>query len=394
MSFSYNAQTWTPKGSNEHALDILNNINTILSTLTPPIVLKPLLTNAIWIECLAVGAIRAQLDQLLYQAQKSLNVSNADNAQIMHLLPIAGTSLLSGTYSIVTLTIVASANGTCVIPAGSKVPYINGVNFVTNTELTILAGQTGTVLATSDTLGKIEVSANQLNAFETQITNLSTVTNATAAIAGRDAETIEKVRLRLEEGQTLHNNIDGFVLAVKNLKGIDDHINDCRAYFNPSNTVDLVLEGSITIPPRTAYVVILGTSPNISREYYARLSLETMGDEEQPYTTLSGQELAFSYDYATAQDVYITIYIPAGVTLTESQESFVKSTIIDAQSSMTIGQALPSSYIDGLFKGIIDFEISDSELSLDGNTYSPRIVIDGNKYPSIVEANIIIDNLT
>jgi hypothetical protein len=394
MSFSYNAETWTPKGSNEHALDILNNINATLATLSPPIVLKPLLTNAVWIECLAVGAIRAELDQLLYQAQQSLNVATCDNAQMIHLLPIAGASLLSGTYSIVTLTVIASASGPCVIPAGSKLPYINGVSFETNTEVTLLSGATGTVLATADVLGNIEVAANQLNSFESQITNLASVTNAAAAIAGRDPETIEKARLRFEEGQIIDNNLDGFVLAVKNLKGTDDLINDCRAYYNPSNSVDLVLEGSITIPPRTAYIVVLGTSPNISREFYSRLAVETMGSESQAYTTLSDQELPFLYDYATAQTVYITIYIPAGVTLTESQETFVKDTLVAAQSSMLIGQALPSSYIDGLFKGLTDFEISDSELSLDDVTYGPRIVIDGDKYPSIVADNITIANLT
>ena len=48
MSFDYNSQTWQPKTTNQHALDILGNINSILASENLPL-LVPSLANVMWL---------------------------------------------------------------------------------------------------------------------------------------------------------------------------------------------------------------------------------------------------------------------------------------------------------------------------------------------------------
>jgi hypothetical protein len=390
MSFIYNSETWTPKGSNEHALDILNTINNILIGLGVSTLLTSLLSNSLWIFCLAVGAVRATLDQILYQAQQSFNISNCDDQQIMNLLPIAGTSLIIGSYSIVQITVTASSAGSCFVPEGSVLPFINGVTFITNEDLTVLASQTGTVWATSDTIGKIEVAENQLTSFQSSPENLETVTNASVAIAGKDNETVSQVRLRLEQGKVVNNNINGVMSVIKSLSGIQD----CKIYINTSNTTNLTLPGDIDVLPRHAYVVILGSSDYLASTFFSRMLLETQGNETQNYITLVGQTLTLNYDNASAQNVYVKIYIPSGIILTTSQTNGIKKIITDSQSSLTIGEVVNSKFIDNLFINFLEFEISGSEISLDGNTWSQRVEVDSNNYPRFLAENIEVENLT
>lgn len=389
MSFSYNNETWTPKSSNEHAVDLLNNINTVLSSNGITNLLKALLTNAIWIVCLALGAVRASFDQILYRAQNSLNIEMCDDNQILNLLPIAGTELIEGSYSIVTISVTASSEGSCIVPAGSQLPYINGVLFETTEELTVLSEATGTVTAVCDTKGFIEVAVGQLNSFISNITNLQSVTNLAEALPGRSDETPSDAKKRLIDGKTIDNNVDGTIKALRTLAGV----NSAQVFFNPSSTTNLILAGSITLLPRHAYIVILGASELIAQTYVERMTAETQGGETQIYTTLSDQDFEVNFDYATSQDAYIKIFIPHDLELTLSESNALKQVIISDQVNAFIGQVLTSKYINNLFKDFNSFEISGASVSLDGLSYSERATIDANKYPMFTAENIVIENL-
>lgn len=390
MSFSYNNATWTPRSTNEHALDILNNINSLLSQNNITNLLKPIFSNIVWIICIAVGAIQMVLDQVLYQAQQSFNLSNCDDAQVLNLLPIAGTELIVGTYSLVDITVTANSNGSCYVPSGSVLPFINGVNFLTSADITVLASQTGVVQAVSDTIGLIEVAPNQLNSFLVTPTNLSSVTNLSAAIAGRPQETAQTVRQRLEEGKVIDNNIDGTKIAIKKLTGI----NDCNIFFNPSASTNLILPGSIQVLPRKSYVVTLGTSSLLSQTYFERMTAETQGDLMQAYTTLSGQVLDFNYNLATAQNIYVKILLDVGKELTDAETNAVKNIILNFQSLVSIGMVITTLLLSNLYANFTAVHINSILVSLNGTDWYSRIDTYGNRYPLFLGSNIIIGNLT
>jgi len=389
MSFSYNSSTWVPKSSIEHAIDILDNINTILLAKGVTPLLAALISNILWIFCLAVGAIRAVYDQLLYRAQNSLNIALCDDEQILNLLPIAGTSLIPGSYSMVTLTITASSIGTCVVPAGTRLAYIEGIIFETLTELTVSASATGTVEARATTIGSIEVPIGQLNSFIENITNLASVTNLSQAVVGRSLETFAQARIRINNGKVIDNNIDGLIRALRSLDGVTY----ANVFFNISDSVNLVLPGK-TVLPRNAYVIIYGSSDLIALTYFERMTAETDGAQVQTYTTLAGQVLTMEYDYATSQDVYVKVYIPSGITLTDAQKAQIKLLITNYQSSVIPGQVITSNLIDGLLSTYTETEISDTDVSLNGTDWEVRVETNVNRYPLFTDANIEFENLT
>jgi hypothetical protein len=393
MSFTYNTENWSPKSSNEHAKDILDTANGIIVSNGGTNLLKSLLSNIFWIFCLAVGGMRAVLDQLLYQAQQSFSIQNCDDSQILNLLPIAGTSLIPGAYSVVTLTITASVSGTCFVPVNTKAAFVNGVNFVVTDNVTVLANQTGTVLARADTLGAIAVEIGQLNSFTTNITNLASVTNLSAAIAGKYTETITNVRSRLEKGHILDNTLDGLEIAFKSLPGILD----AKVFYNTSNSVNLTLPGGTAVLPRKAYCSLLGTVEDeniLAKTFFNHFLTETQGASYQYYNTNSGQLLRFNYTTATSQAVHVKVFIPTGVTLSLSVQNAIKTIITNAQSKVGIAEILNSSFIDSLFIDFTGAEICDSQLSFNGTDWYSRLEVYENKYPLFSTTNITIANLS
>ena len=147
MSFSYESNTWIPRTAAEHAADILNQINAKLTAkeITPLLAAND--ANPIWIFVLAIAEIRAIKDQELYQASQVLNPAVCEDNQMTDLMPVAGTELIEGAYSTVIITVTATEDGTCTIPLGATLPFIEGITFATMEELIVLAEESGEVKA-------------------------------------------------------------------------------------------------------------------------------------------------------------------------------------------------------------------------------------------------------
>lgn len=244
MSFDYNSETWTPKTTNQHALDILANINSILASKTLPL-LVPSASNVLWLYILSAAQMRADYDQVLYQASQSMNISNCSDNQVLNCLPVSGTQLNSGTYTLVTMTVTAKSTGSCFIPANSAIPYIENIIFYTQGDLTVSANGTGAVVAQANIVGEIIVDPNVLNSFTLSFTNLLSVTNNSASIPGINTETPQEARKRIISGKSI-NTIDSCIRALRELSGV----NYAQVYFNPDISSTLTLPGGITVDPR------------------------------------------------------------------------------------------------------------------------------------------------
>jgi hypothetical protein len=388
--FDYNSEIWTKHTAVEHAQDMLTDINTTLTTLgyTSVNLLKPDFTNAIWIMLLAQGNLRADYDNVLYEAQNSLDPALCADDQFLNLLPMAGTELTIGDYTTVEVTITASSVGDVVIPASSEMPFTNDIKFITPATIITIPSETAlafTVVA--NVRGAITVLANQLIVFTNTVANISTITSA-QSIEGTADETITAARERVILGKTFDGNLDGLQIKLLALQGVTS----AKVYFNPDPTDPLVLPGGIDIDPRTLQVYVVGTSTSIGETIFKTLMLKTQGGETQTYTTLSGQAFAIKFDYATSVPSYVNVYIPLGVVLSSAVQLEIKNMI--AALSFDIGEAVTSARIDQLFIGFTPAEIVGSEISSNGVNYYREIIIDGNKYATIPVANITIINMT
>lgn len=281
MSFKINGETWQPKTAAEHADAIINQINTLLQENNVQdssgnvVQLKKNYGNALYLLALGDGQRFAENDAELSKAIDSFNIELCDDQQIENLLPIAAITRNPGSYSTLQLVAKASEDGDCFIPAGTKAPY-GDVNFVTQTDTLISANSTQIVNTVCDTLGPVVVLSGEITEFETDIANLESVENPTSSVPGVSPETTNALRQRLLKGDTIKYSLDGCKRALEELTGISH----ARIYFNINPEDDLTLPGGVVLPPRTAYIVVLGSSDKIADTYAEYMNAQTMNDPD------------------------------------------------------------------------------------------------------------------
>jgi hypothetical protein len=295
MSFVYSAGLWQPKTAAQHSASILNDINAQLASLGVldsqgnAMVLQPVASNAIWILCLAVGAMRANDDQTLLAAAQMFSMSECSDQQLLEMLSIIGTSLISAQYSLVVLQVTADSSG-ATVNAGTKAPFGAICNFVTLATATVPPSGSVNILAQADVSGPIACAPGVLTAFSSTVPHVTAVTNPAAAIVGRNQETYPQLRQRILAGNVAAVGFNGVALALQQIQGITASV----IYFNPSPTAPLVLTGGTSIPARTAYIVIEGvdnTGAAIAAAYAAGMNAPTLGVGT---TTYNRSDISFS----------------------------------------------------------------------------------------------------
>lgn len=288
MSFSINGEEWQPKTALQHADLIIDRINELLQENDVRdkdgniAQLKKNYGNALYLLALGDGARLAENDAQLSKAIDSFNIELCDDQQIQNLLPIAAITRNPGSYSTLQLVAKASADGECVIPAGTKAPF-GDVNFVTQTETVISAGSTQIIDTVCDTLGPVVVLTGEITEFDTEIANLESVENATSSVPGVAPETTNALRQRLLAGDTIKYSLDGCKRALEELTGITH----AHIYFNYT-LENMTLPGGTVVAPRTAYIVVLGASDKLAETYAEYMSAPTQNDEnaEGTYSTV------------------------------------------------------------------------------------------------------------
>ena len=317
MSFKIGDITWEPKTAAEHADLIIDKINELLqeNNVTDKdgniIQLNKNYGNALYLLALGDGERFADNDAALSKAKDSFNIELADEQQIENLLPIAAITRNPGSYSTLKLTVTASQDGPCTVPAGTKAPFEN-MNFVIQAEAIIPAGHTQTLDTVADTIGPVVVLTGEVTSFDTEIANLESVENLVSSVPGNAAETTDSLRRRILKGQTIPYSLDGVKIALEELTGI----NHARVYFNYNVDGNLTLPGDIEVLPRTAYIVINGSSEKLAETYARYMSAPTqnVGDPTGSKTTVV---LTFTAgDEAIALGIGETSFIYDGVTFT------------------------------------------------------------------------------
>lgn len=332
MSFELNGETWVPQTASEHAKNIIQRMNAILqnNNITDNegnvVQIKESYGNALYLLALGDGEKFAKNDEKLLAAINSFNIELADDNQINNLLPIAAVTQNPGSYSTLLLTVTASDDGTCTIPAGTKAPY-GDMNFVVQEDVVLSAGTSQNINTVADVIGPIAVLSGEVDAFDTDIPNLTSVINGTSSIPGVAPETVNNIRQRLLKGETIKYTIDGCQIALEELTGV----NYARVYFNFNTTEPLLLEGGVSVQPRTAYIVVAGENDNIAETYASYMSSPT---QNSPIAAGTYSTVTITVTATTAGSVVI----PSGATVTYNGKVFAtgEETTIEAGNSANI----------------------------------------------------------
>ena len=331
MAFEIDGETWQPQTATEHADHIIDEINRLLQENNIQdasgnvIQLNKNFSNALYLLTLGDGQRFADNDAKLSKAINSFNIELCDDAQIENLLPIAAITRNPGSYSTLQIVVTASADGQCVVPAGARLPY-EDVNFVVPTETVISAGSSAVIETVCDTLGPVVVLTGEVTAFENEIANMESVINPTSSVPGIAPETTNALRRRLINADTIKYSLDGCKRALEELTGI----NHARIYFNYNVGEPLELAGGVEVDPRTAYIVVLGSSDKIAETYAEYMSAPTQNDPnaEGTYSTVAITVTAGAGDAV----------LPADTSATYDGHTFVinQATTVEAGSSQAI----------------------------------------------------------
>ena len=290
MAFDINGESWEPQTATEHADAIITEINRLLQENEIRdkdgniVQLNKNFSNALYLLTLGNGQRFADNDAKLSQAINSFNIELCDDQQIENLLPIAAITRNPGSYSTLQILVTASEDGQCVVPAGARLPY-GTVNFVVQNETVISAGSSATIETVCDTLGPVVVLTGEVTEFENEIANLESVTNPTSSVPGVAPETTNALRRRLINADTIKYSLDGCKRALEELTGITH----ARVYFNYNTSETMELAGGVEVDPRTAYIVVLGSSDKIAETYAEYMSAPTQNDPnaEGTYSTVN-----------------------------------------------------------------------------------------------------------
>lgn len=324
MSFKIDGVTWQPKTAVEHADLIIDKINQLLqeNNVTGKdgniIQLNKNYGNALYLLALGDGERFADNDAALSQAIDSFNIELADEQQIENLLPIAAVTRNPGSYSTLKLTVTASEDGDCVVPAGTKAPFEN-MNFVTQAEAIIPAGHTQTLDTVADVIGPVVVLTGEVTAFDTEIANLESVENLVSSVPGNAAETTDSLRRRILKGQTIPYSLDGVKIALEELTGV----NHARVYFNYNVDGNLTLPGNIEIYPRTAYIVINGQSDELAKTYARYMSAPTQNVGDPTGTKTTVDLTLTAGDEGATVGIGEAMFIYNGVTFTNTEAATI-----------------------------------------------------------------------
>ncbi len=396
--------TWQPKGAQTHTNELLEKVNAILQAENIRdennnlIQLSAGFANAFYLMALALGQKLAEEDIALEKGLNSLIVELCDDQQIENLLVIAGVDRNPGSRSTLMLTCTASESGACTIPAGTRAPF-GEYYFITQSEVTIPAGERAEVYAICDTVGPIVALTGEVDAFETTVANLDSVINNESSIPGTAAETTDELRRRLEIGDTINAGTSGLKNALEASRGITY----ARVYFNYNLNEVITLPGGVVLQPRTAYIVVFGdsvTEAGIAQMYARYMSAPTQnapGATEtahvENFVTSSGQEIPVYYDEASETEVYVKIYLEAGATTGSEIDIALKQDLIRSSSAWEIGGALTSTVLNKPFVNIGYTKVAYIKVSSDGETWDDMLIIPCNAVPRIQDANITVEQL-
>lgn len=323
------------------------------------------------------------MQKLIYSAGCSMSIAEASDRQLLNLSDIAGIKRTRATKTVISGIAYAdtlSADPCVITQALEATVTVAGYDIVFHPafDVTIPTGESRSIILIAEQYGAYNLSANTITQFDTPVPNLRLLTT-NASVPGQEQESIASLRERLQRRTVDSTQIEKAATAIQNLEGVSM----CTIYFNysPRNDETVVYgDGTITVPPREALVLVQGWSAAdptaIARTFYRYLLCKTTGEDvpgAQPsvYTTKAGQDLTVWVVPPMQQPIYIRVFIHN--TLSYEQINGIKDVICSLAGGLIIGQALTSVEVINAVSAIYtNLTVQGAELSLTGddNTYN------------------------
>lgn len=326
----------------------------------------------------------------------SFSPATAIGNGLSSVIKINGLQRLASAQSTVDLTIGGTA-GT-IISKGVARDAV-GNNWILPDVVTIPAGGTVIVTATAQNTGPLAAGIGTVTTIGTPTAGWASVTNASAAVPGRDVETNAALRKR----QTLSVAIpsltvfEGLIGSVAQIDGVTR----LKAYENDTDVTD-----AHSIPPHSISVVVEGgDSLAIAETIYRKKTpgTGTYGGVSQTITDAYGIPLVIKFGRPTQVMIDVEVDITALTGYTSAIGAEIQAAIVAAINDLPIGQAVLYTrlYAPALLTGqyadpsssahLTAYELTAVKIALHGGTPTGAdIVVAYNEVAVTVAGNVSI----
>lgn len=256
--------------------------------------------------------------------------------------------------------------GTRITPFNLIIGTKDGINFQPIETVTIDNTGMATVKVKSMIAGVItNVEPNTITEIVTPIVGLIEVYNDEKTSGGRDAETDVEFRERYYQSLSKQGSstINSITASLYSIDGV-------RAALALENTTMETVEG---MPPKSIHAYVLGgNSEEIANTIFNTkpAGIETVGEEINTVTDISGMDHTVKFSYATEKNIYIEIELTTSAEYRVEGDNSIKSALVkyiggtdeDGQTyaGLNIGQNVILTRLVSIIsniEGVLDFGI-------------------------------------
>lgn len=301
--------------------------------------------NPAWLFALACGQLHTSWQEALSKAYSALDPQNCEDDQVLVLASLAGIKRGNGTPSHITVLIENTSDESLTVPFGTTFTesYVNQT-WVLNKNINLLGKgkQYATLFTTTDGEYIVPSGTDFNYSGELSITCVSTSSSS----GGSSVESISSLRNRISQGEDSSNFVNQTKVAIELLSGIES----CSIWVNPSSTESLVIgsgtSGSITIPPRNAYISIKGYdySGKIAETYYSYLNIPATVGNNQEQCLIGQQPLTVNFDYSEEAPVNIYVTMKAS-DMAVGAEGAIKNAVSAHSGTLACGENVTSQMV-------------------------------------------------
>lgn len=113
----------------------------------------------------------------------------------------------------------------------------------------------------------------------------------------------------------------------------------------------------------------------------------------QNYTTASGQLIPIKYDKALNTQVFVKVMVEQGADFGAQVVNQIKRDLIASSAVWQIGETITSLITGSPFEDCTYTTVAYTQVSLDGATWSNRVVLPANSIPRISDSTIEVENI-
>ena len=284
--------------------------------------------------CAEFADLYDDIGAALAEVYASKNPDLATGLSLDYLLPLNGLRRLLATHS----TAVVTASGTegTTIPAGSLMMDANGNLWATDNDATIPAAGSVSINATAVEAGHINAEIGGISKIMSPTAGWISVTNAAAAVAGRNVETDAEAHER--RSASVSNNGRGMMETIighlRQLPGVKK----ARVYENDAGSTD-----ANGVPSHSLCAVVLGGENDaIAKAVFAKKSpgCGTYGNTTVTVQDIFENSYSIKFSRPSTARIYVQMTIKTFDGYTDETANIIKKNIQEYIDSIQIGTDL------------------------------------------------------